>query len=195
MSFFKNCGNSCKFEKLVLEMGGNVMPNWCMNDLSVIGPKGDVEKFIEDVKVIEDGKELLLSFDKLIPIPEEIKDPNPEILSDAQYFWSRANWGTKWDLCAGEVNFDSFDLEDGTLQANYSFDTAWSPCEAWIKTISPMYPTLTFALEYGEGGMDFQGVLTVTNGEISDEYHESYDPKKWGDEEDEEEEVEEIKPV
>lgn len=169
------------------------MPNWCSNELIVTGPVKDVEKFVDDVKYENGDYKVLLSFNKLVPEPEELKHVDPRLLSDGSHDWRIKNWGTKWDLSDGDVNFSSHGFNElDHLQANYAFMTAWSPCTYWLKQVALMYPTLEFDLEYAEDGMYFQGRLIISKGEITEEHNEDYDPKRWGDDEDNENEEEEL---
>jgi len=144
------------------------MPNWCGNDLSVSGPKEDMNRFIEQAKskrptgqeiepngnVIEKFEDVALSFEKFVPYPYGKWD----------YDWCVKNWGTKWDAC--EVN------DDG--HGNYYFDTAWSPPTEAVLGMSKCYPTLEFHLAYEECGCDFSGEYRVRNGEIMEDRNGPY---------------------
>lgn len=83
------------------------MPNWCENIVKIEGKA-------EDIKTIYDAK---LSFDKLHPVPDELRD-------DGWFVWCCNNWGTKWDIDLDETeNFRVWN--ENTLEAN--FQTAWCP--------------------------------------------------------------------
>lgn len=86
------------------------------------------------------------------------------------YTWRLVSWGTKWDL-SDETEVQE-DFEDNKLE--YRFDTAWSPPCAWVETASKKYPTLSFRLQYEEGGCSFEGHVTFKNGEAVDEYEGDY---------------------
>ena len=82
----------------------------------------------------------------------------PKISSSPEwwYNWNVANWGTKWNCL--EVWHDRTTeqiTEEG--RTSYNFDTAWSPAEPVIHALSGLFPTLSIAHRYCEGGMGFAG--------------------------------------
>lgn len=151
------------------------MPNWCSNNLSVYGPKDEMDKFIEVIK-ISDGEYNLL--EKLYPTPEDLmidssfgKD-SPEQISNREmygyadwYDWRIAKWGTKWtesDLCLGQEYTVNEDANTGTIAFN--FETAWSPPLEAFDKISEDWPELLFCIYYEETGMSFCGNAIWKNG-------------------------------
>lgn len=125
------------------------MPNWCENQLTVIGATPGFRAWLE-----EGG----FSFARISPV--SISNPAPShpwALNDACCM----AWGTKWDL-------------DGNLQREVAsqliehgcafFDTAWSPPLAAIEALSARFPGETFRLTYCEQGMFFAGVATFQGG-------------------------------
>ena len=78
-----------------------------------------------------ESDESKLDFNKLIPMPDEIKNtssPNKsetkqELINkygvDNWYDWSCANWGTKWNSGESKV----IQVSDNSIE--YQFDTAW----------------------------------------------------------------------
>lgn len=124
------------------------MPNWCENIVSVYGPEEVLALFKERAK---EG-DVPLSFTKLYPIPEELKED--------WYTWNVDHWGTKWDLDEGTKV-----IYDEPTQIIYRFDTAWSPPEALFAHASGMFPDLTFQGSYSEPGMDFSGSFVHGNAE------------------------------
>lgn len=184
------------------------MPNWCSNSLTVIGKtQEDVVQFMEAVK----AENTTLSFDKLVPCPEELKnttstfvnslDPvenEKQIRENAkQYNWNlteeklkeqidssnkqseiyRGNiakhgykdwydfhceeWGTKWDVKAGEPI-------TGEKIAEYSFESAWTPPVPWLVKIARKFPNCKFILEYDEPGINFHGITYACNENCED---------------------------
>jgi len=83
------------------------------------------------------------------------------------YEWRVQNWGTKWEP-------SGVDVEKGVDHILYDFDTAWSPPEPWVRSISTKYPDLTFRLSYEEPGNDFEGHVLVKDGAILEEYNGNY---------------------
>ena len=74
---------------------------------------------------------------------------------DWWYNWNVKNWGTKWNC--GEVWHDRDDDKPVEGKTSYNFETAWSPAERVIHALSGLFPTLSIAHRYCEGGMGFAG--------------------------------------
>ena len=131
------------------------MPNWCDNTLIVRADPSnlrELRKFAEVVISKGDDEVELLVFDNLVPAPQDIKD------SGDDYQWCVDNWGTKWDAS------DTFAQEVTSVNSKamvYSFITAWSPPEEWVKRVAKLFPTLEFTLEYNEPGMGFSGSFSI----------------------------------
>jgi len=149
------------------------MPNWCENDLVVKGKKEHLDTFRVAVAVLEGENKTDLSFDKILPMPEELKNttapsknPSEELNkkygADNWYNWSIINWGSKWNAC--EVY-----LEKRARSLLYCFNTAWSPPMPFILKASLLFPELEFALQYFEAGMGFCGMYVCKNGQIINE--------------------------
>lgn len=132
------------------------MPNWCNNVFTV---KGDPEKVAEFVEQMKADKENL-DFNKVIPLPEVLKGRS-DIKDIGWYEWSVVNWGTKWNVCEAQLEYN--DGDDGAV---YYFDTAWSPPVGWFETVVKYYPWLDFCIEWEEGGMGFAGTYESVNGEL-----------------------------
>ena len=163
------------------------MPNWCSNTLAIHGPTADVDKFMEDNKGIETGpdyglsdgetRELPLSFERAIPTPDQSRFEGMDYTQtraepDYWYNFHVHNWGCKWNL-GDETYVERRDSEDGTSTVIYTFETAWSPPEAWLATVAPNYDTLSMKLEYREEGMGFAGILGFHKGrEVENQYWE-----------------------
>lgn len=160
------------------------MPNWCGNVLVVTGPSEDLIRFKEQARyeyessyTDKDGKVTItkekteFSFNKFIPEPPELKDtvsPPPKPGVPDWYSWRCNNWGIKWDV---EADMYEGKGNDGKLlDLNYTFDSPWGPpCEGLLK-ISKIYTTLTFLMQYEEGGMGFMGQYECKDGvEIQDD--------------------------
>lgn len=85
----------------------------------------------------------------------------------SSYWWNSREWGTKWDIAVA----DGVEYPDTTLEVTdegsllYHFNTAWSPVEPVIETLSKMYPSLSFDYEYEEE-QGWGGSILFENGEI-----------------------------
>lgn len=73
------------------------------------------------------------------------------------YDWNIKYLGTKWDA---EMNLRL--NEDRDIVGE--FDTAWSPCIAWLENICPKFPELSFNLKYYEPGCAFCGEVNAEDG-------------------------------
>ena len=122
---------------------GVVMPNWCENNLTVVGPE---EKLTAFVAHVADGKEAI-SFNKTVPEPFE----KSEYLTDSQHDWRLENWGAKWDV-------HDVDVVENPGCYDYSFMTAWTPPIPWLERMAKEWPDLEFYLKYDEPGMEIHGV-------------------------------------
>lgn len=140
------------------------MPNWCHNVMYVRGEKKDLQAFDKIFKGFPDrppeGKsfadlERKYSFNALYPIPND----------EDWYKWSVDNWGTKWDIYYSDYTGAFFCENEYT----YTFDTAWSPPEPWLKHVSTLFPTLEFEIQYYEPGIMFAGTTKYKNGQTTEE--------------------------
>lgn len=139
------------------------MPNWCHNDLYIIGKKNTLEKL---KKAVANGEDML-SFRKIIPPPDDrIIDTSEgfngkiEGLPDG-YHWCCENWGTKWGACdvvveEGTLNelVPWYDAED-VFFVHYEFSTAWSPPKPILEALIKKFPSLEFHMHSEEAGMNF----------------------------------------
>lgn len=134
------------------------MPNYCSNSLTINEDSNDsILDVLKDYLNEKGG----LSFEKILPIPDELKgttSPTPkdadpiirkELIkkygSDNWWDWCVSNWGTKWDC---DVH--------SSEESHISFTTAWSPPIGIVKTLSKLTGK-EFRLTYIEEGMDFCG--------------------------------------
>ena len=155
------------------------MPNECMNTLSVMGKKENVEEFVKFVTT--ETNEISL-FNSLIPFPKELDDTtspvnladkgkNKELINkygaDNWYDWRIDNWGTKWgdyELTSSEINKE---YNGDEWYINFAYTTAWSPGENELaNAICKHFPKLKAMIQYEEPGMCFAGETLVLNGKI-----------------------------
>lgn len=123
------------------------MPNDCYNYLEA--PDGDLSLIADyfSTKKLSYSPlpEVFLDFEKIIPIPKELENTDPNGGSLNWYNWCSKNWGTKWNSYDGNVT------EDGI-----GFNTAWSPPIPVIAALSKQIGK-PLRLMYDETGMDFCG--------------------------------------
>jgi hypothetical protein len=109
------------------------MPNWCINTLTIVGHKEDLDLF----------EETRLEFNYFIPRPIEEEEN--------WYGWNREHWGTKWS----HRNFSLKIREENLLVVE--FDTAWSPPFAFLRALLGKYSRCwmknEFTIEDGMAGI------------------------------------------
>ena len=128
-------------------MRGWTMPNWCQNEVRVIGNAEKVKEFMDFVKSDEQD----FDFEKIIPLPNGEWDRE----------WCIEKWDTKWNACRVVKDFDP-QYED---QVEYTFDTAWSPPEGIFKKLKEKFVSnekdsgLYISWFYREDDNEFSGYL------------------------------------
>lgn len=167
------------------------MPNWCGNDIEILGASDNPEEFQRflihvglDTEEKRDqatqyGSEFGL-FNRLVPMPAHLKDSTRAVSDPAEfqagmagdkdyeftnwYDWSLAHWGTKWD-----VDPTSLALVDNCLQ--FSYDTAWAPANHVWEQVTKEFPSLLIRVNYLEEGMGFMGQAKYYEGDCEqDDY-------------------------
>ena len=149
------------------------MPNWCHNRITIFGSEESEKKLKEIEKIFEKEN----PFNEIYPIPdfknipnekgelpklEQMKNPKGEIMwetynfpdgtnDDRWYSWCISNWGTKWDACDVDIEFEDSQILE------LRFDTAWSPPEGIVERLREKYPDLSFQCFYDEPGMEAAG--------------------------------------
>ena len=142
------------------------MPNWCQNEVSIIGEEGrakeEIKHFLETC--FEEGE---IDFEKIIPYPESapsradqpedfmerLKHPFAKWYNDFGYDWCVENWGTKWGASSQQNDLG----DDEELYLN--FNTAWSPPQGIHDKIKEMLPNCSISWFYREDGMQVSGWL------------------------------------
>jgi hypothetical protein len=171
------------------------LPNWCENELTVLGPRDQLERFKIAAAGYEDEAEAIasnlspegcgrpLDFNAFVPYPKEYRElderareyerqhgrhpPFKDGFNSGGYEWCVENWGTKWN--AHEVR-----LVRRKRSLVYIFDTAWSPPIPVVLAMSRRFPDLTFTLRYWEGGMGFKGIFKAKGDKILKDEHGGY---------------------
>ena len=143
------------------------MPNWCNNNIEIIGPKKKVDALIKGAKAGE-------FLNTLYPMPTALKDTqntsDEEVMAKQPvvdghnnwYDWRVANWSTKWDVDVYDESIQEqeelFGKDDGDKRVTFGFDSAWAPpigaCATYLENNSDM----SIRLVYYEPGCDFMGV-------------------------------------
>lgn len=141
------------------------MPNWCSNNIVITGNSDSLSKI---KRVIEENTNRGL-FDSLVGhLPSGMTE------EDYQKNWYDINcerWGCKWDV---EIDFywdSEIDFEKDNGFIHLYIDTAWSPCNGFLRLLSEKYG-VDVENNYSESGNDFAGVFTIADGNESDECYE-----------------------
>ena len=116
------------------------MPNWCLNNLTIEHSDSSmVERFVNAYNKGETCNEFI---------------PKPEDIGDGWYDWCINNWGTKWDIGAG----DHYGLKATVVgnQVSCSFDSAWSPPIALYEKLVEL--GYNVKASYFEPGMAYCGI-------------------------------------
>jgi len=166
------------------------LPNWCANDLRILGPTKDVEAFRTAAKGFEPAWPLsdserkqgipdepkqndVLCFNALYPVPAELVTKGYDKNAVA---WLEEHWGVRHDLGSGK----DITIEPFAGGSYYRFDTAWSPPRGVIEEAARRFPGLTFRLTYYELGNMICGVRTWQGGRLVEEEDFRHDtPDFW----------------
>lgn len=151
------------------------MPNWCVNQVFVSGPKSEVKKVLKLVEQAKKDEDRL--FNQILPMPAHIENTvsgsnSPDYNEKGEpitwYSWSRKFWGTKWDACELGSNL----RDDNCLIIG--FETAWTPSLPVIHALSVLFPKVNIIHRYYELGQCFVGTAHFKGGEVlKDEIHEA----------------------
>lgn len=144
------------------------MPNWCENTISISGP---AEKVSEIYKTLTTDEESGLC-SILHPMPENTFTGNLGQKEREQcaeenipnwYDWCVSNWGTKWDTCDG--NWEYEDAGDGNAILSGNFLTAWGPPIGVYEHAVQAHDDLYIEAMYYEPGCAFAGKWDTDIGE------------------------------
>ncbi|MBQ9348011.1 MAG: hypothetical protein IJT94_11865 [Oscillibacter sp.] len=148
------------------------MPNIVTNFVTFGSDEKSREAFRRMLDAVrKDGEPLgSITFEKLIPMPEYVRDSMEAGRSagEAEPLWLRwsvENWGSKWDAIDG---CDLDPEQDDTLV----FSTAWTPVEPVITALSRLFPEQTVGYCWAENenlGLNV-GEMSLKNGEKVSEW-------------------------
>ncbi len=129
------------------------MPNWCENNVEIIGKTETIKNLWEQAY-----KEELLS--TMCPITT----PNGEW----DYDWCIENWGTKWEVDTDGLEYT--DLDDGTAKISGWMHSAWSPPIKAFETFCEANDDVYAEIHYHECGFGFVGYWDSNKGDDCFEY-------------------------
>ena len=142
------------------------MPNWCNNFIMISGEESNM-KPIYDLFNSRAPEVETLVMSTLVPENEEfeeIKKSNAFILSPYVTYY-----GTKWDFPLNECDMAILEPTD----VSFNNVTAWSPPEAFCQRLSEKYG-VDVTIQFSEGGCDFAGTTSYSNGELTESETYSY---------------------
>ena len=145
------------------------MPNWCTNNITISGPTETIKQLWDDA---HEGEEFAL-LQAMAPMPKELEGttaPNPDGMD--WYSWRVNNWGTKWDVTDGGLEF--IDNEDGTSEITGWFDSAWAPPVGAYEKFCDDMDNCSLSASYYEPGMDFAGFWVDGVDEYIEDLHAEY---------------------
>jgi hypothetical protein len=135
--------------------------------LTVTGPTEEITRFKEGVRGRgENGKEIILDFSRLIPIPKEITDPfTPEFRIDDHQIsyspsWCDRNWGSSLNALFTEV------LEDSADVFWVQFDATDFPDPVFEQMVA-RFPVLVFEGSAFENVEEFYMTFEGRNGQFT----------------------------
>lgn len=133
------------------------MPNHIINRVELRGEEAKIKEVMDFI-----GEEM--DFDKIIPMPKEVKaslDSNSK--DDLWYHWAVKNWGTKWN---------AYDHRKGDIDPyHYIFLTAWTMPEPVIKELSARFPEIEVFILWADEDMGFNcGSRTYKGGKVNYEW-------------------------
>ena len=158
------------------------MPNWCANRVTISGDKEQIDVLIEMLET----ESQVFDFNKVIPMPEEIKGVQTgltEISGKQVTRWRivdndsievppeemkelvkryRADNLYDWAYLHWGTKWNACEalrsrIDDELVQ--YNFDTAWAPPEPIAAQLTVLFPHVSFTWFYDEPGAQIAGYL------------------------------------
>ena len=139
------------------------MPNHLRNRLEI---HCEDTKTMDKIKMMifdeDENKNQIFTMNKMLPRPTRFSDS--EGYNEYGYDWSRAMWGTKWDVYECDI------FESGNSITIY-YHTAWSPNANWVELLCQYIqetlclrkreevPPISIELHYYDYPGDFGGIL------------------------------------
>ena len=127
------------------------MPNWVFNDLTLSGPKSELDRLKEQVNApfTVMGRQ----YSKPVFAFWNIIKPEPTVNYDVDWYgWNATTWGTKWDVAVHDDDkyAETELVEESEDSLYYKFSTAWDTVFPVMYALSEQYPDLTLELAYEE---------------------------------------------
>jgi hypothetical protein len=113
------------------------------------------------------GEGRLFDFNKLVPMPEEVKEskgmdgPFP-----AWYDWSVQHWGTKWNTGVAKFETDK-DCKIAVTPDKLYFETAWSCPVPIFKLLAEKFPEHEITIRAYECEISWHATFTLKDGQLT----------------------------
>lgn len=131
------------------------MPNWCNNQIKILGSKENMKPIVEKLRAIEDTKEFVMA----TLLGTDDRPDNYE--KEGWYNYNTSKFGTKWDFTINDI--PHFIAEDNLVEIDT--DTAWSPPIEFLENLCSKY-NVSATIIFSEPGCDFAGKIEIDeNGE------------------------------
>jgi len=137
------------------------MPNWVHQTMTIT--KGDPQEVWDTIR--SDGN--LFDFDKLVPMPEEVKESQEMVCGvPTWYAWAIEHWGTNWNV--GFAVFETAkDSRIAVTPGKLDFETAWSCPVPIFKLLAEKFPEHEITIRAYECMMCWHATFTLKDGRLS----------------------------
>jgi len=149
------------------------MPNWCSNNISIVGNTDTIKQLWEDATSTSEENTERGLLDAMVPMPKELNGTTSPGDTPNWYSWRCDNWGVKWDVSTEGLEF--VDNGDGTAVIQGWFDSPWCPPTSAYEKFADSMEGVDIEASYYEPGCDFAGFWTSWDGEeCCDDLYEEY---------------------
>ena len=150
------------------------MPNWCNNSTTLTFPTEEkAQEFQDHITAMEADEETKDENGNSLSLLGFFV-PEPQYNDTGEWYWWRVNnWGTKWDVSLGSIDW----VDDVTCVMN--FDTAWSPPTIAYEAMEGQ--DIVVEASYYEPGMCFVGRFGSSGEREHYEFSDIEDPQELRD--------------
>lgn len=137
------------------------MPNWCYNNIEILGEPKTIKRMSAMLDVATNNKKDNF-FETLIGVDE--KETTESLENGGWYNHNIERYGTKWD-----ISFTDIVVDEDSMVLNT--ESAWSPPIEGMRILSTMYD-VSIKMYYEEPGADFCGKAHIQSGNVEEEDYE-----------------------
>jgi len=128
---------------------GELMPNWCNNEVSMSGSKSDMEDFLAEFCEEDPSQKGRYRFvyDKISPMEE----PEPDETGFSTIKAQREAWGCKWEMTEYALTVFTEEWNDKEwMHLDGNYDTAWGPPSKIYDRIEEIIEERDWDIEFNE---------------------------------------------